>query len=139
MSTWSFSRVDNTIHCLFNNPLEFSRTRLHQHSGSAPASYLPQLAGSCVALDRSTLSNAGGGGGGDRRHGQWPLIYCVCVPISYCIHSHTLLIPIFHWIGWTNTAISCLSSIPCDWDTSKRRSAFEVRHVYGYHRLHSYW
>ena len=46
-----FSRVDNTIHCLCHKPLEVSRTHLHQHNGgtgSAPASYLPQLAGGCV-------------------------------------------------------------------------------------------
>ena len=45
--------MDNANHCLCHKPLEVSRTRLHQHSGgtgSAPASYLPQLAGGCVAL-----------------------------------------------------------------------------------------
>ena len=55
--------MDNTIHCQCHKSLE---TRLHQHSGgtgSAPASYLPQLAGGCVALGTSTSSGAGGGGG----------------------------------------------------------------------------
>ena len=52
-----------TSHCLCHKPLEVSRTRLHQHSGgtgSAPASYLPQLSGGCVALGTSTSSGAGG-------------------------------------------------------------------------------
>ena len=87
--------MDNTIHCLCHKPLEVSRTRLHQHSGgtgSAPASYLPQLAGGCVALGTSTSSGAGGGPGittrGYHRHGQWPPVtpypifcpfVCVCV------------------------------------------------------------
>ena len=70
--------MDNTIHYLCHKPLEVSRTRLPQHSGgtgSAPASYLPQLAGGCVALGTSTSSGAGGPWynyqRGYHRHGGW--------------------------------------------------------------------
>ena len=108
MSTWSFSRVDNTSHCLCHKPLEVSRTRLHQHSGgtgSAPASYLPQLAGGCVALGTSTSSGAGGPwynyqGGyitGTASGHQWapyPFVHfflsilCVCVCVRSSLDYH---------------------------------------------------
>ena len=72
--------MDNANHCLCHKPLEVSRTRLHQHSGgtgSAPASYLPQLAGGCVALAGVPRVAPGNPqynyqGGGYHRHGQWP-------------------------------------------------------------------
>ena len=61
----------------------------------APASYLPQLAGGCVALGTSTSSGAGGPWynyqGGYHRHGQWPPVapypfvhLCVCVCVRAC-------------------------------------------------------
>ena len=81
-----------------HKPLEVSRSRLHQHSGgtgSAPASYLPQLAGGCEALGTSTSSGAGGPWysittrGVYHRHGQWPpvgpLSMCVCVCVCVCV------------------------------------------------------
>ena len=94
--------MDNANHCLCHKPLEVSRTRLHQHSGgtgSAPADYLPQLAGGCVALagvprvaPGNPQYNYQGGGGitGTASGHQWPLIHlfifvhvwvwvCVCV------------------------------------------------------------
>ena len=99
--------MNNTSHCLCHKPLEVSRTRLHQHSGgtgSAPASYLPQLAGGCVALGTSTSSGAGGPwynyqGGyitGTASGHQWapyPFVFfvcvCVCVCVCLCITSIT--------------------------------------------------
>ena len=93
--------VDNTIHCLCHKPLEVSRTRLHQHSGgtgSAPASYLPQLAGGCVALGTSASSGAGGPWynyqGGITGTASGPLsicpffvhlCMCVCVCVCVCV------------------------------------------------------
>ena len=77
--------MGNTNHCLGHKPLEVSRTLLHQRSGgtgSAPASYLPQLAGGCVALGTSTLSGAGGGASQARplaTSGPLPIFLCECV------------------------------------------------------------
>ena len=78
-----------------------TRTRLHQHSGgtgSAPANYLPQLAGGCVALGTTTSSGTGGPRynyqGGYHRHGQWPPVapypfvhFCpfVCECVCVCV------------------------------------------------------
>ena len=97
--------MDNTSHCLCHKPLEVSRTRLHQHSGgtgSAPASYLLQLAGGCVALGTSTSSGAGGPwynyqGGyitGTASGHQWapdPFVHlsiCVCVCERASVYVH---------------------------------------------------
>ena len=96
--------MDNANHCLCHKPLEVSRTRLHQHSGgtgSAPASYLPQLAGGCVALagvprvapGNPQYNYQGGGITGTASGHQWPLIHfffvhlcvCVCVCVIVCV------------------------------------------------------
>ena len=91
--------MDNANHCLCHKPLEVSRTRLHQHSGgtgSAPASYLPQLAGGCVALagvprvapgnPRYIYIPGGGGITGTASGHQWPLIHFCPFFLCVCVH-----------------------------------------------------
>ena len=95
--------MDNTIHCLCHKPLEVSRKCLHQHSGgtgSAPASYLPQLGGSCVALSTSTSSGARGGGSQAQPVATSGPLYicpfffgvCVCVSPTSTLFVHRLAV-----------------------------------------------
>ena len=77
-------------------------------TGSASASYLPQLAGGCVALGTSTSSGAGpwynykGGITGTTSGHQWPLIhfFCVCVCVCVCVYVR---MSILYW----RAALSC--------------------------------